>query len=151
MNLPPPDFAVRREVIEKYFEPKLARSTFFDLVENGKIVRVKGLRGYYRLNESLRRLGLPSVQQPKIDRSSGNTVSDQAIADIALSSCMPDQLPAPSELLCRELSADVILKVARLRWAYSEALAGINAPDERLHFAQGVRDAAALMAFVAEN
>jgi hypothetical protein len=39
------------------------KSTFFDLVKRGKIAKVRGLRGYYRLNESLRRLGLPAVQQ----------------------------------------------------------------------------------------
>jgi hypothetical protein len=73
MHPTPPDFAVRREVIEGYFEPKIGRSTFFDLVESGKIVRVKGLRGYYRLNESLRRLGLPVVQEPRLKKpSTGN-------------------------------------------------------------------------------
>jgi hypothetical protein len=57
------DFAVRREIITSLFAPPIGKSTFFDLVKRGKIAKVGGLRGYYRLNESLRRLGLPAVLQ----------------------------------------------------------------------------------------
>jgi hypothetical protein len=78
-------------------------------------------------------------------------LSDQAIADIALSSCMLDEWPVSSELLNRELTADVVVKVARLRWAYSEALADIHDPKERRAFAQGARDASELMVFLGEK
>ena len=50
-----PEGAVRRETISAYFDPPMARSTFHDFVNKGKIVPVKGIRGFYKLNESLRR------------------------------------------------------------------------------------------------
>jgi len=56
-----PEFAVRRKVISDFFEPPLARSTFHDLVNKGKVVPLKGIRGFYLLNDSLRRLGLREV------------------------------------------------------------------------------------------
>ena len=57
------DFGVQREVISNYFPPPLPRSTFYDLVNKGKIVPIKGPKGFYRLNDSLRRLGLREVAQ----------------------------------------------------------------------------------------
>lgn len=56
-----PEYAVRRETISRYFSPPLASSTFHDLVNKGKIIPMKGIRGFYLLNESLRRLGLREV------------------------------------------------------------------------------------------
>ena len=51
-----PEFGVEYETISGYFEPALARSTFHDRVQDGTIVPMKGMRGFYLLNESLRRL-----------------------------------------------------------------------------------------------
>lgn len=62
-----PEFAVRRETISRYFSPPLASSTFHDLVNKGKIVPMKGMRGFYLLNDSLRRLGLREVQKLPLD------------------------------------------------------------------------------------
>jgi hypothetical protein len=56
-----PEFAVRADVIGRYFSPSLASSTFHDFVNKGKIVPLKGIRGFYKLNDSLRRLGLREV------------------------------------------------------------------------------------------
>jgi len=56
-----PEFAVRYETISRYFDPPLARSTFHDLVNKGKILPMKHLHGFYLLNASLRRLGLREV------------------------------------------------------------------------------------------
>ena len=121
MKPSPTEFAVRREVIERLFDPPIGRSTFFDLVERGKIAKVKGLRGYYRLNESLRRLGMPEVEKPPGNAGDESSLNDRILADFALSLCIPE-LPEPSELL--------------------SALKGLKALPERLAFAQGARDAA---------
>ena len=56
-----PEYAVRAEMIGSYFSPPLASSTFHDFVNKGKIVPMKGVRGFYLLNDSLRRLGLREV------------------------------------------------------------------------------------------
>ena len=63
MKVSGPEFAVRREVIQAFFFPPIAKSTFYDLVRRGKIASVHGVRGYYRLNESLRRLGMSAVDR----------------------------------------------------------------------------------------
>lgn len=59
-----PEFAVRREAICKFFDPPMASSTFYDLVDKGIIVPLKEPKGFYRLNESLGRLGLREVPTP---------------------------------------------------------------------------------------
>jgi hypothetical protein len=141
MKPSPTEFAVRREVLERFFDPPIGRSTFFDLVERGKIAKVKGLRGYYRLNESLRRLGMPEVEKLPGNGGSNEPLSARILVDLALSLCIPD-LPEPSELLTHALSGEEVLKVLRLQRAYDFALLGIESLPERLAFAQGVRDAA---------
>jgi hypothetical protein len=60
------EYAVRAEVIGRFFFPPLASSTFHDFVKKGKIVPMKGIRGYYLLNvlnASLRRLGLREISK----------------------------------------------------------------------------------------
>ncbi|TAE91736.1 MAG: hypothetical protein EAZ81_05145, partial [Verrucomicrobia bacterium] len=52
---------MRAEVIGRFFSPPLASSTFHNFVNKGKIVPMKGIRGFYLLNDSLRRLGLREV------------------------------------------------------------------------------------------
>ena len=137
------DFAVRREVLEKFFEPPIGKSTFHDLVARGKIAELEELRGFYRLNESLHRLGLPQVEE--IPRGSTGALDKLALADIALHLCMPDELPAPSAVLEHALTADEVLEVVSLQRAYSQQLSAIHIPAERLKFAQGVRDAAVML------
>lgn len=68
-----PEFAVRAEVIGRFFSPPLASSTFHDFVKKGIIVPMKGIRGFYLLNESLRRLGLREVPSPPSEVSKGST------------------------------------------------------------------------------
>jgi hypothetical protein len=139
MKPSPTEFAVRREVLERLFDPPIGRSTFFDLVDRGKIAKVRGLRGYYRLNESLRRLGMPEVE--KLPGRDDGPLNDRVLADFALTLCIPE-LPEPSELLTHALSGEEVLKVLRLQRTYSFALKGIKTLPDRLAFAQGVRDAA---------
>jgi len=135
------EFAVRREVLERLFDPPIGRSTFFDLVERGKIAKVRGLRGYYRLNESLRRLGMPEVEKLPGNGLDDGPLNDRVLADFALTLCVPE-LPEPSELLTHALSGEDVLTVLRLQRSYSFALKGIKTLPDRLAFAQGVRDAA---------
>ena len=145
MRTSPTEFAVRREVLERLFDPPIGRSTFFDLVERGKIAKVKGLRGYYRLNESLRRMGMPEVERPPGNARDESSLNDRILADFALSLCI-SELPEPSELLIHALSGEEVLKVLRLQRSYSFALRTIKLLPERLAFAQGVRDAAYTLA-----
>ncbi|WPJ95256.1 helix-turn-helix domain-containing protein [Coraliomargarita algicola] len=55
------DLCVRRENIEKLFHPPPAKSTFHEWINKGLIVQARGLSGYYLLNKTRVRLGLPPV------------------------------------------------------------------------------------------
>ena len=67
-----PEFAVRRESFDSYFDKPLPRSTFHDLVGKGIVVPLKGLKGFYKLNDSLRRMGLREVPSlPDVRRIDG--------------------------------------------------------------------------------
>ncbi len=90
-----PEFAVRRGGFNPYFDKPLPRSTFHDMVGKGIIVPLKGLKGFYKLNDSLRRLGLrevPSLPSPLPKRSA------EDIARLALTMIDPVAFPAPSWL-----------------------------------------------------
>jgi hypothetical protein len=41
-----PEFAVTRDAFNRYFEKPLPTSTFHDFVNKGKIVPMKGIRGF---------------------------------------------------------------------------------------------------------
>ena len=137
--------------MQSFFSPPIAKSTFYDLVQRGKIAEVRGVRGYYRLNESLSRLGMPPVERLPQGEGASTALNDRALVDIALSICLPDELPIPSELLMHELTAGETLKVARLLRAYEKGLNDIHDPVGRLKFAEGVRDAAMMFGAEAKN
>lgn len=59
-----PEYAVRWETNSRFFEPPMPSSTFHDFVNKWRIIPVKGIRGFYQLNESFRRLGLRGEKGP---------------------------------------------------------------------------------------
>ncbi|MCU0781120.1 MAG: hypothetical protein MUF04_08480 [Akkermansiaceae bacterium] len=91
-----PDFAVRRNYFDRFFEKPLSSSTFHDLVNKGLIVRMKALKGFYLLNASLRRLGLPPVG--KIDAPDRQR-SMEDIVRLAFTLIDPVLFPAPAWML----------------------------------------------------
>jgi hypothetical protein len=91
-----PEYGVRREIICGYFHPPMPRSTFHDLVNQGKITPFKYRRGFYKLNDSLRRLGLKEVAElPK----ETPTRSTEGLIRFAFSVIDPEVFPDPSWLL----------------------------------------------------
>ncbi len=107
-----PEYGVRRELISSYFDPPLARSTFHDLVNKGQIVPMKGLRGFYRLNDSLRRLGLREV--PNLPESTNRSGED--LVRLAFTLIDPDLFPSPPWLLFEnaidQTLVDHVLRIA---------------------------------------
>jgi hypothetical protein len=91
-----PEFAVDRETMTRFFAPPIVKSTFHDLVGRGLIVPVKGLRGYYRLNASLERLGLRAVAE--LPGKDGRE-REMRLACLALWLAAPDVALKPSILL----------------------------------------------------
>ena len=57
------EFPVKREKFCGMFSPPLPKSTFYDRVREGKITPMKQCSGYYLLNASRVRLGLPPVKE----------------------------------------------------------------------------------------
>ncbi len=55
------DLCVRREDIEKLFQPAPGKTTFYKLVNEGLIVQARGVSGYYLLNKTRIRLGMNPV------------------------------------------------------------------------------------------
>ena len=91
-----PEFAVRRDGFDRYFDKPLPRSTFHDLVKKGIIIPLKVIKGLYKLNDSLRRMGLrevPSLPEPLPKRSA------EDIARLALTMIDPVAFPSPSWML----------------------------------------------------
>ncbi len=91
-----PEYAVRAEVIGRFFSPPLASSTFHDFVNKGKIVPLKGIRGFYKLNDSLRRLGLREVAEMP-EKVPSRTPEE--IIRLAFCSIDPGVFHAPSSFL----------------------------------------------------
>ena len=138
-----PEFAVRWEGIGRFFSPPLASSTFHDLVNRGKIIPMKGIRGFYLLNESLRRLGLREVPGLPQDPASPGL---EDIVRLAFTLIDRDLFPEPSWLLHAE---GIDLKDADhagiLADRHREAVASFGSVPLKLAYFQGVLDAASMV------
>jgi hypothetical protein len=137
-----PEFGVRAEVIGRYFKPPLASSTFHDFVNKGQIVPLKGIRGFYKLNDSLRRLGLREVS--KLPEETPARTPEEIIR-LAFNGIDPENFEAPTWLLDVEVIDAVDLHHAELIVdLHMDAVAELT--DSRLKHAylQGVLDAAAI-------
>ena len=136
-----PEFGVRRETISRFFSPPMPRSTFHDYVNKGKIIPLKGLRGFYKLNESLRRMGLREVGKLPEDPPSRTT---EEIIRLAFHSIDPDVFPAPSWLM-DEAAIDgkdaELAELAELIFAqHAEEVTALGSDRDKYHYLQGVLD-----------
>jgi len=137
------EIVVRREGFDGFFNPPLATSSFHDLVNKGKIIPMKEMRGFYLLNESLRRMGLTEVSKlPSTTRSR----SLEDIARLAFTLIDPRLFPAPSWLLADEGISLVDAEHARrLASEYRERVEAQNHVELKLAYFQGVLDAQAMV------
>ena len=134
-----PEFIVSREFFDRYFERPLPTSTFFDRVDEGKILAWPHMKGRYYLNASLQRLGLPTVTAlPEATR----TRSLEDIARLAFTIIDPDIFPAPPWLLTQE-SIDAVTAdhARRLADQYREKVQAQRTTVEKLQYFAGVLDA----------
>ena len=84
------------------FTPPLPKSTFYDRVKDGRIIALKGVPGYFLLNESRRLMGLPPVLDLPGEHSS-HSLED--ITRLAFTLIDPLTFPAPPWLLGEETIA----------------------------------------------
>ena len=135
-----PERAVDPEIIMRFFAPPIGKSTFYDLVAKGRIVPLKHVRGRYRLNESLARLGMPPVRE--LPTTPDPTEREQRLVAFALHLAAPDIVAAPSWLLDDDdltvaEKSHVVLTALQVDFEMRD----ITGQQERLGFVQGVLDA----------
>jgi hypothetical protein len=123
----------------RFFDPPVGKTKFHDLVNQGLVVKVRGLRGYYRLNESLVRLGLQPVKElPKAHKT-----SDEDIVELSLAIAAPDVVDPPMWMEDGLKQSDVAKAlVLAERWMaeLEDPADPVSDPDERREYAQGIRD-----------
>jgi hypothetical protein len=135
-----PEYAVRAEVIGRFFSPPLASSTFHDFVNKGKIVPMKGIRGFYLLNDSLRRLGLREI--PNLPGELVTRTAEEIIR-LAFSMIDPEVFEAPSWLLTEEaIDAADLHHAESVISLHADALRALAEDRMKYPYLQGVLDAA---------
>jgi hypothetical protein len=140
-----PEYGVNSEIIRGFFDPPMASSTFYDLVNKGKITPLPGIRGFYKLNDSLRRLGLREVQKPPKDVPKRST---QDIIRLAFHLIDPGLFTAPIWFGKTEMIEIADFHHAELIVAqHSANLAGLEGEGDRskVHYLQGVLDISEIM------
>lgn len=146
-NDPPanyPEFVVSREGFNRFFDKPLPTSTFHDFVKKGKIVPMKGIRGFFLLNASLRRLGLREV--PKLPEEIPARTPEEII-HLAFHVIDPEIFHPPSWLLNVQTIDEVDLHHAELIFAQHSGHVAILENDRlKYGYLQGVLDHAAMEA-----
>jgi hypothetical protein len=133
-----PEYGVRKEDICAFFSPPMPPSTFHDRVNDGIIVPIKGMRGFYKLNDSLRRLGLREV--PELPQKITRRTTEEIIR-LAFHTIDSAVFPPPSWVMAVEAvdgrdGDHATLLIER----YSDAVAALDTPGEKHAFMQGVLD-----------
>ena len=144
-----PEYAVRAEIIHKFFDPPISTSTFHELVNKGRIVSMKELRGYYLLNDSLRRLGLREVPHPPKNDGA------PSLADLArLAFTMLDYrlFPAPSWMLQVEaLDLKLVDHARRMADQYRGPVEELGSVEEKVAYFSGAVEAQEMIEADAER
>jgi hypothetical protein len=138
-----PEFPVKREVICSMFTPPLPKSTFYDRAKEGKIIPMPELPGYYLVNASLHRLGLPLVRQLP-DPPEQRSIED--LVRLAFSLIDRNLFPSPSWLLHVEaIDAKDTDHALLLAARYRDAVQAFAHVELKLAYFQGVLDGASVI------
>jgi len=139
-----PEYGVNAEVIRRFSDPPLASSTFYDLVSKGKVTPLPGIRGFYKLNDSLRRLlGLREVAKPPQDVPKRST---EEIIRLGFHLIDPGVFTAPTWLLLAEVidSADYH-HAEQVAARHSAQVAELEHDQLKSNYLQGVLTITAIM------
>ena len=132
-----PEFAVSRDTIRSFFHPEISTSTFHDFVKNGVVIPVDGLRGFYKLNESLLRLGL----RPVSSLPTKNTRSSADMLRLAFSMIEPRLFPTPGWALDCAFDPFQEDALKYLVLTHGSFLATLKFDEEKLGYLAGAIDA----------
>ena len=138
-----PEYGVRKETICGYFSPPMPSSTFYDRVNEGIVVPIKNMRGFYKLNESLKRLGLREVSElPAVPVAR----SSEDMLRLAFHLIEPEVFPAPGWFLITEYLTSAEIHHLDLIVEKHEAIMEEYEEDRlKIGYFQGVLDAESLM------
>ena len=138
-----PEFGVKRDFICELFTPPLPKSTFYDRVKEGKIIPMKELPGYFKLNASLARLGLPLLKQLPA-RSEVPSLED--IVRLAFSLIDPVIFPSPSWIgMVESIDSKDIEHARSIAGQHCERVSGYGSIECKLAYLQGALDYVAMM------
>lgn len=138
-----PEYGVNAEVIRRFFDPPLASSTFYDLVSKGRVTPLPGIRGFYKLNDSLRRLGLREVAKPPQDVPKRST---EDIIRLGFHLIDPGVFTAPTWLLLAEvIDAADYHHAEQVAARHSAQLAELDNDQMKTNYLQGVLNITAIM------
>ena len=138
-----PEYVVARESFDRYFDKPMPTSTFHDLVQKGKIIPFKHMRGRFLLNASLRRLGLREVSELPQPSSE---LSLEEIVRLAFSLIDPLLFPEPSWMLHREaISAKDAEHAIQIYDRHRDYIEDLDDPHAKIAYLHGVLDWASMM------
>lgn len=137
------DLLVNREKILEMFDPQPSRSTFFDWVNKGSIVKARGIQGFYLLNASRTKLRMPPVDIAKYreEEVSSENRSLQLVYT-AMSMLVPEIVSVINEIEFPEvLTPAEIVEIKRLIDAHREPIEEQGEARFRMVYCRTVLDA----------
>jgi hypothetical protein len=140
-KLPPgiPDHAVDQATLMRFFGPPIGKSTFYNLVKRGVIQKINEVQGYYLLNESLVRLGLPPVSE--LPATPDAAQREIQLVELALHLVAPDVARSPRWMLGNpKLTDPEKSHVALLAMHHQREMEGLTERAVRAAYIDGVLD-----------
>jgi len=137
------DILVSRDKIIEMFDPPPGRSTFFEWVNKGTVVKARGLTGYFLLNATRKKVKLPLVDVKRY-RAEQHTSGDRPrqLVYTALVMLVSELNEVITEIdLPDTFTPAEYTRVKNLMADYEQPLAGLSDSVERLKFCRGVLDA----------
>lgn len=122
----------------RFFAPPIGKSTFYNLVRRGVIVKVEEVQGYYLLNESLARLGLPPVNEVPAPPDAAQR--ERELLEFAMRMAAPDVVDTPRWIRRKgeDLTAHEKSHMVLLAMYHRKKMETITSPQERLAYVRGV-------------
>ena len=144
------DVAVRREEICKLFSPSPGKTAFHDWVNKGRIVKARGMSGFYLLNATRIRLNMPAVDVKAYRREMESKEKSQQqrnyihLALIKLDSEMAYLVPATK--LPTTITAEDNQSINKFVTAFKQEYQALETEIERVHYYRGVLEASEMIA-----
>ena len=116
------DILVSREKIIEMFDPPPGRSTFFEWVNKGTVVKARGLTGYFLLNATRKKVKLPPVDVASY-RKQGTSPANRKLQLVytALMLIVPEMAAVINEFELPEVLTPVeAIEIKRIAEAHRE-------------------------------